>query len=181
MTKRHNVRVGSRTPQNGALAAATFRPSRSSAAPAGFHPTWVPSASSHPTNPILHTRPALSFLATIFCPLNTISSLTSHHSKRPELNCDWLAFSLSPRERAGVRGNATSDVKDAFINWKRSHSALRTHFDLLPMGEGALSPSRSSLPSAATPRTPTLRAAPSPSGTGPTQHTINSPTLNFKL
>src|SRR5882724_2625156 len=59
MTTRHNVRVGSRAPQNGVPAPAFRSLADPAPAPDGSHPTWVPSWSSLPTSPSFHARPAL--------------------------------------------------------------------------------------------------------------------------
>jgi len=59
MTKRHDVRVGSRAPENGGPAPFP-RPASCAVTAPPVYPTWAPSVSSLPTYPKLHRWPALS-------------------------------------------------------------------------------------------------------------------------
>ncbi len=148
MTKGHNVRVESRTPQDGAPAATRRLSSRSSNAPGGFHPTWVPTESSHPTNP--QSRPALS-----------LSQSTQRRGVPIPLvgmaRCAVRAGSRRNFVRVHVADNLfrlRSNAPTRFLPFRTPHSSFRTRSGLPPLGEGDWSPCRSSAPSAATSRSP---------------------------
>jgi hypothetical protein len=70
MTKRHDVRVGSRAPENGGPAPFS-RPASCAVIAPPVYPTWAPSVSSHPTIPIHYHWPALSLSIAISAPFRS--------------------------------------------------------------------------------------------------------------
>src|SRR5581483_3738953 len=64
MTKRHDVRVGSRAPENGGPAPSS-RPASCAVTAPPVYPTWAPSVSSYPTNPNYHNWPALLIFSNV--------------------------------------------------------------------------------------------------------------------